>query len=797
MRRDFQMCQKVHFLRESLGCLTRCLTIGKLKSKIENLSPFNWNTRQGLGQYLRFENTMSKLNSKLVEIFRRQSQTFAILLVMLAVFCPANAQSAKEPFVEFVRDDSGSFATVTVDTTRPANFSLPPTLFGTFTENIWDAVYGGVWAQILHNPSFEPEFLNAQNTLDTVRYGRIVTDPSFGSGFVRVEPLAEESSEFKGRFLRSTEQGLPIPWEALRRAGVRYEPRAGDAANSERSLLLMGLDGREVGIRQGIYLPIHRTASYKGSLWTKTIGSQAVNLNVSIRRRDRPDEILANAVLIASSDEWKRQEFVLSLPKDKIASLEKVDFCLSISEERRLLFDNVLLAPADSVEGFDPEIIEAARALKTPLLRFGGNFVSGYHWQDGIGDPEKRHTILNQAWGLPEYNHFGTDEFIRLARLIGAEPQISVNAGSGEADEAAAWVEYCNGAPDTEYGKLRAANGHREPYNVKFWEIGNELWGDFQIGYQTSVSNARRYNEFIRAMQAKSPLPLRFIATGADVDFFREWNKELIEKVGRNLDLISTHLVIGMHPGEQLKKDADDAFTHRADFAVPVGVGRGLDLMKAQLDQNPATRNRTKIAFTEWQFWSPRPADPHFTNLGGAINSAAFFNMLARRADFVPVSNMSNLVHFAGIHRQRGRTFVTPSYYVLRLYTESKNFRPVNLLLRSSGYDVHGGNRRVPEIPDVPNIDALALISPDGKTLRVYLVNRNPQTEIPIEFNLQGFVATGKIRVRRLSADRFDRANTPENPSQVVFSEQNINTANKVTSTLPKHSLTVFDFQSR
>ncbi len=740
---------------------------------------------------------MTKLNLELVGIFRRRSQTFVLLLVTLAVFCPANAQSTKEPFVEFVRDDSGSNATVTIDAARPANFSLPPTLFGTFTENIWDAIYGGAWAQILHNPSFEPEFLSAQNTSDAVRYGRIVTDPSFGSGFVRVEPLAEEPSEFKGRFLRSTEQGLPIPWEALRRVGVRYEPRTGDAANSERSLLLMGLDGREVGIRQGVYLPIHRTAGYKGSLWTKTIGSKAVNINVSIRRRDRPDEILANASLTANGGEWKRHEFVLSLPKDKIASLEKVDFCLSITEEKRLLLDNVLLAPADSVEGFDPEIIAAARALKTPLLRFGGNFVSGYHWQDGVGELEKRRTLLNQAWGLPEYNHFGTDEFIRLARLIGAEPQISVNAGSGEADEAAAWVEYCNGAPDTKYGKLRAANGHLEPYNVKLWEIGNELWGDFQIGYQTPASNARRYNEFIRAMQAKSPVPLRFIATGADVDFFREWNKELIEKAGRNLDFISTHLVIGMQPGEQLKKDADDAFTHRADFAVPVAVGRGLDLMKAQLNQNPVTRKRTKIAFTEWQFWSPRPEDPRFTNLGGAVNSAAFFNMLARRADFVPISNMSNLVHFAGIHRQRGRTFVTPSYYVLQLYSESKNFRPVNLQLRSSGYDVREGNRRVPEIPNVPNIDALALISPDGKTLRVYLINRNPQTEIPIEFNLQKFVATGRIRIRRLSADRFDRANTPENPSQIVVSEQNINAVNKVTIKLPKHSLTVFDFQNR
>lgn len=740
---------------------------------------------------------MTRSNSEFAKNSARQSQIIALLLLSFAVFSDVNAQSTKEPFTEFVRDDNLSTATVTIDAKSAANFTLPPTLFGTFTENIWDAVYGGVWAQILHNPSFEPEFLNAQNTLDAARYGRMVTDPSFGSGFVRVEPLAEESNESKGRFFRSTEQGLPIPWEALRRAGVRYEPRTGDAANSERSMLLMGLEGREVGIRQGVYLPAHRTPNYKGSLWTKTIGSEPIKLNVSIRRRDKPDEVLASASLTANGGEWRRHEFVLRLPKDKIASLERVDFCLSITGEKRILLDNVLFNPADNIEGFDPEIIAAARDLKTPLLRFGGNFVSGYHWLDGVGNQEKRRTMLNQAWGLPEYNHFGTDEFIKLARLIGAEPQISVNAGSGEADEAAAWVEYCNGAVTTKYGKMRAANGHAAPYNVKYWEIGNELWGDFQIGYQTPASNARRYNEFARAMQAKSSVPLRFIATGADVDFFSEWNKQLIEKAGCELDLISTHLVIGMQPGEQLKKDADDAFTHRSDFAVPVAVGRGLDLMKAQLDENLLTRGRAKLAFTEWQFWSPRAEDPRFTNLGGAINSAAFFNMLARRADFVPVSNMSNLVHFAGIHRQRGRMFVTPSFQVLRLYGESVNFRPVNLQLQASGYDVSQGNRRVPEIPQVPNIDALALLSPDGNTLRVYLVNRHLQNDLLTGFSIQGFAATGKIRIRRLSGERFDYANTPENPSLIQVSEENINAANKINVKLPKHSLTVLDFQSR
>jgi len=528
-------------------------------------------------------------------------QRLSASIVALALCFPCVAQS-REPFVEFTRTQTPGEASVVIDAARSSPFVVPPTIFGTFTENIWDAVYGGVWAQVLHNPSFEPDYLSVQNMLDAARYGRLVTDPSFGSGYVRVEPLPEpRAGAQRERFVRSSALGLPLPWEPLRPAGVRYEPRDGDAANSARSLLLMGLPAREVGVRQGVYLPVHRTLRYTGSIWTmlstldrRPVGGRVPLVTISLRRRDAPDDVIAAATLhvedslfrgsrslAAVFDRWHKREFALDVPAGRIASLEKIDFCISVDDERRVMIDDVRLFPADHVEGFDPEVIQRAREMRTPLLRFGGNFVSGYHWQDGVGDQDKRRTMLNQAWGLPEYNHFGTDEFLRLCRLIGAEPQISVNAGSGTPEEAAAWLEYCNGSPATEYGRLRARNGHRAPYNVKFWEIGNELWGDFQIGWQTPAGNARRYGAFVTAMRRVDP-SVRFIATGADIDFFPLWNDALVAQGIAPLDLVSTHLVIGMQPGEQVTKNASDEFTHRADFAVPVAVGRKLDEMHAQ-----------------------------------------------------------------------------------------------------------------------------------------------------------------------------------------------------------------------
>ena len=709
-----------------------------------------------------------------------------------------------EPFTTYQRDDAARQVTIRVDARRPASFTIPPTLFGTFTENIWDAVYGGVWAQLLHNPSFEPDYLSVQNTLDAVRYGRLVTDPSFGSGYVRVEPLTDESKPGRatsGSFLRSSALGLPLPWEPLRPAGVRYELRDGDRANSNRSLLLMGLADREVGVRQGLYLPTHRTRRYTGSFWARlpdsTTGSTPVPLLVSLRRRDRTDATLVRTPVPVRSGRWTRHEFALDLPPDSVAPLERLDLVLSLAGERRVLLDNVLLWPADQIDGFDPEVIEAARQLRTPLLRFGGNFVSGYHWLDGVGDAEQRRTMLNQAWGLPEYNHFGTDEFIRLCRLIGAEPQISVNAGSGEPAEAAAWVEYCNGAPTTPYGAMRARNGHPQPYNVRFWEVGNELWGDFQIGWQTPVSNARRYLAFAQAMKQVDPT-IRLIATGADIDFYKDWNGALIGQAGPQLDLISTHLVIGMQPGEQQRAGADRAFTHAADLAVPVGVGRQLDQMRGQLAADARTAGRVKLAFTEWQFWSPDPDDPRFTNLGGAINSAAFLTMLARRSDFVPLSNMSNLVHFAGIHRQRGQTFVTPSYHVLSLYRRAAGSRVLGSTVRTPMYDVREGNRRVPTITDVPLVEALPLLSAGGDTLRLYVVNRSVDGTYPVVIDLDGFTARSGGRVEVLSADSLSAANTPEHPTQVGIRTAGFQrTDGQIRYVLPAHSVSLIELRRR
>jgi alpha-N-arabinofuranosidase len=143
----------------------------------------------------------------------------------------------------------------------------------------------------------------------------------------------------------------------------------------------------------------------------------------------------------------------------------------------------VSLMPADNVEGYRPDTIALIKQIRSGFWRFGGNYISNYNWYDAIGDRDRRPPTWDFAWNAMQTNDLGMDEFMTLCRLIGVEPYISVNAGFGDARSAADQVEYMNGgATTTRMGALRAKNGHPAPYGVKFWNIGNEPWGSWQLG---------------------------------------------------------------------------------------------------------------------------------------------------------------------------------------------------------------------------------------------------------------------------------------------------------------------------
>jgi alpha-L-arabinofuranosidase len=642
---------------------------------------------------------------------------------------------------------------VDVNTAKTAAYRIPRTIYGTFLEPIGNSTYGGLWAQILENPSLEENLWSAAKLQDKV--------------------------EANPNLYRATELGLPLPWEPLDASqGSRYEPRWGDAANSSRSLLLMALPEKETGVRQAVYLPVHRTLEYRGSLYLKPIAGPA-EVTISLRPRNQHDATFASASVQAGDPVWTQKEFTLSLQAGAAGSLEPVDFVISVKNGARVLLDQLSLYPSDAVQGMDPEMIAMSKALRTPIVRFGGNFTSAYHWKDGIGPVDKRISMLNISWGIPEYNQFGTDEFLEFCRLIGAEPQVALNLGTGTPLEAAEWVQYVNGKWNSGKGGL-------------VWELGNELWGDFQVGYPTLGRVAGLTREFATAVRGVDPKAI-LIATGQDPDHFEQWNTAQLANATL-IDYLSTHFVVTTRDVKTPRPSMD--FLAQAAFALPVGLERRLRAMREQIQANPEAAGRLGIAFTEWLFWGRDERTPRYTNMGGAICAAGMLNTLMRTADFTRISDMTGLIEFGGIWKKRGRVYGVPAYYAFRMYSTADATIPVEVRNTTPTYDIHDGVGRIPDIANVPYLDIVAARNDAGDRLTLFCVNRHLTRDLPARILIHDFAAGARARIETLTSESIYNTNNEIEPEAVRPAETWIPVSREtIVHTFPRSSVTVVELR--
>ncbi len=633
--------------------------------------------------------------------------------VLALVFCTcAFAQS--QPAAEII---------VQIDVNKTANYSVPRSIFGTFLEPIGNSTYNGLWAELLRNPSFEDSLWDVKHVAEMVK-----DDPELS---------------------RASEMALPLPWEPLRYAqGSRYAPQWNDAANSYRSLLLMALPDKQTGIRQKVYLPVHRVSHYIGSVYLKPISGPG-RIEVSLRERNNPDHVFDRRDLLVGATGWQRYEFALDVPARQLATLEPADFVIAASDETRVLIDQASLFPGDNMDGMDPEMIAMSRELKTPIVRFGGNFTSAYHWRDGVGPRDRRVSMLNTAWGIPEYNQFGTDEFLRFCQQIGAAPQIALNLGTGTPQEAAEWVQYVNAHWADHAGGL-------------LWELGNELWGDFQIGYPTLPRVAERTKSFSDAVRNVDP-KARLIATGGDPDVFQDWNAAQLTNPTDTFNYLSTHFVVTTNSVQAPHPSPD--FIAKAVFALPVELERRLRTMHQQFEKTGKPTVNT--AFTEWLFWSSEDQfSPRYDNMGGAIGTGGFLNMLLRNSDIVPISDMTGIIEFGGIWKKRGRVFGVPSYWVFRMYSNADIAKLVETQSHGPTYDVDQGSTRLPKIVGVPYLDVVAAINGSGNKLTLFCVNRHLTRDLETKINLAGFRPTNAT-ARSMFADSIYEKNDETEPEHI------------------------------
>ncbi len=626
---------------------------------------------------------------------------------------------------------------------------IPQTVFGSFLEPIGHSTYGGLWADVVENPSFENGLWSAGNVTNMLR----------------------EQPELR----RASQLGIPLPWQPVDQAqGARYLPVRGDAANSDQSLLIMSLPGKDVGVLQRVYLPVHRELRYTGSLWMKHVrGNDRVT--VSLMRHDHPEQVLAHAEMNAPGDAWKKYSFTLELKAGSVAPLEPVDLAVVLSDDARAEIDNIHLFPADAVDGMDPDVIAMARDLHSPLIRFGGNFTSAYNWHDGIGPEDKRVSKLNISWGIPEYNTFGTDEFLRFCELIHAEPQVALNLGTGTPQEAAGWVRYINQHWGNHQGGL-------------LWELGNELWGDFQVGYPSLgrvAAITRATSEAVHKVDPKA----RLIGTGADEDHFRDWNAAQLTDPPGTFRYLSTHFVVT--DDVQLRNPPAD-FRSLAALALPIGLEQRMKQIHEQIESSPDKTVRT--AFTEWLMISRSRTAPSYTNMGGALFAGGFLNMILRSSAIVPISDMTGILEFGGIWQKRGQVYGAPAYWALREYATAA---PAQLLAvhttHAPAYSVQKGIDRLPEIADVPYLDITAALSADSKKLLLFCVNRDLTRDLMAEFDLSqiGAPASGTAHVSTLRSGSILDENDEEQPNQVIPVESTESLAGSYKHRFPSASVAV------
>jgi alpha-L-arabinofuranosidase len=644
--------------------------------------------------------------------------------------------------------------TIAIDAGKAAGAPIPRTIFGSFLEPIGNSTYNGLWAELLVNPSLEENLWSARN----------------------LETMVHDRPEL----MRASALGLPLPWEPLDpKQGNRYEPRWGNAANSWRSLVVMGVPGQPTGIRQQVYLPVQRELTYKGSFFARHL-SGPPTLTISFRMRDS-NEVLASVKIEATSEEWKEYGFQLQVPAGALHRLEPADFVVELSGDERVDLDQFSLIPADVIDGLDPDEVAMAKSMETSLVRFGGNFTSGYHWRDGIGPRQKRVNMLNIAWGIPEYNTFGTDEFLRFCDLIGAEPQIALNLGSGTPQEAADWVRY--------------VDQHWHQHGGLLWELGNELWGDWNVGWPTTDEIAGRTLAFSKAVRAVDPTA-KLIATAGDPEWFSSWNEHQLSNPAGTFDYLSTHFVV-TNTQTKLAHPSTDFMTQAA-FALPVELGRKLRADQQQIDENPAFAHRAHVAFTEWLFVGNRDGVPSFRNMGGAVDTAGFFNMLMRNSDVVPISDMTGIMEFAGIWKNHGQVYGAPGYYAFRMYSTAHPATPVETVSDAGSYSVKNGVERLPEIDNVPYLDVTAAFDESKRALSIFCVNRSLDIDIPADIVVRNFAGSGNAEVQTLRSASISDENDDDEPERVVpVTNQEKVSNGHLQHMFPHESVTVITLRTR
>ncbi|MGO4110840.1 arabinosylfuranosidase ArfA [Paenibacillus sp. YAF4_2] len=458
--------------------------------------------------------------------------------------------------------------------------------------------------------------------------------------------------------------------------------------------------------------------------------------------------------------------------------------------------------PTADENGFRQDAIEAIKSLQVPIIRYpGGNFVSGYNWEDGVGPKNERKRLLELAWWTSETNEVGTNEFADWAKLVGTEVMMAVNLGTRGMDAARNLVEYCNHPSGTYWSDLRISHGYREPHRFKTWCLGNEMDGPWQIGAKTAVEYGRLANETAKVMKWVDP-SIELVACGSSssgMSTFADWEATVLDLTYDQVDYLSLHTYYNNNDNDT------------ANFlAKSLDMDQFIDSVAAICDYVKAKKRSKKklmLSLDEWNVWNTigtsraderwQIAPPEFEDVythEDALAVGCFLITLLKHADRVKMACIAQLINVIApiMTETNGAIWLQTTYYP---FLHASNFGRGTVLqsvISSPKYDSK-------DFTDVPYLEAITVYDEEQGLVTIFAVNRHLEEQMELNLDLRSFGDVSIIEHLVLESEDLKATNTKSNPRNVVphAGGQTVVDNGSVQAFLPKASWNVIRLQTK
>jgi alpha-N-arabinofuranosidase len=488
-----------------------------------------------------------------------------------------------------------------------------------------------------------------------------------------------------------------------------------------------------------------------------------------------------------------------------ISPLDRNLFGSFLEHLGRAIYDGIY-EPGSSLadtNGFRKDVMDEVRQLGVPIIRYpGGNFVSGYHWLDGVGPKKDRPRVLDKAWNTLETNQFGTNEFMAWCKNVGTLPLMGLNLGTGTTEMGAALVEYCNIEKGTKWSDLRRSHGVEQPYKVEHWCLGNEMDGPWQIGHMTATEYGLKAQDAARQMRYVDP-SLKLIACGSSGPFmptYLEWDREVLEQCYDYVDGLSLHRYLGNtkeETGGESSKYLAMNLSMEKQIAETLAV---CDLVRG----HKRSPKQLWLSFDEWNVWyRARSGDavngheqtaPHLLeeiyNLEDALLVGGIVNTLIRNANRIKIACLAQLINvIAPIFTNAKGLFRQTIFYPYSWGLQFARGNALNLLVESPTYEVA-------EMGEVAYLDIAGTLNPQDGKLALFILNRDLNKPHVVEIGWQGSTGGRVLSASVLTGDDLKAVNSFDAPQRVTPrpAEKPSTTGGQTRFEVPPRSYTVIQW---